>query len=47
MSIVDAILTGLFCMVVVFALLVALWGIVRVFSLLISAIEKGQKTKNV
>jgi hypothetical protein len=47
MDIGNAVLTGVFCMAVVFALLVSLWGVVKLFSLLITALEKGQKTKNI
>lgn len=40
MTVLQSILTALFCMVMVFAVLIMLWGVIRLFSFAISKIEK-------
>lgn len=46
MSVSQAVLYALFCMLVVFVVLVVLWGIIRLFSLVIGLIEERQQNRN-
>lgn len=45
MSVAQAILYALFCMLVVFMVLIALWGAVKLFSFIIGLIESRQQNR--
>lgn len=46
MSLLDSVLTALFCMAVVFAVLGILWILIRLFSFIISVFEKKVEITN-
>lgn len=46
MSVSQAALYALFCMLVVFAVLIVLWGIIRLLSMVIGLMEGRQQNRN-
>lgn len=43
MSVLESVLTALFCMLTVFAVLGILWGLIRLFSIIVQSIENKQE----